>query len=158
MGFADYPAIVRENAAKYDQDGLSVAALAANIGLPANQALALGAGLVALIIAWKLRRNELGAFGWALTAALLASPIVWWHYYALLLVPLALAAPVWRPIWFAPFALFPQAADAVVGIVISVQIAFKASGVRLRVPRIDLRGRRAPRARSLVPSEANAEL
>jgi len=153
VGFADYPAIVHDNAAKYDQDGVSVAALVANIGLPANQELALGAGLVALLIVWRLRRNELGAFGWALTAALLASPLVWWHYYALLLVPLALAAPVWRPIWFAPFALFPQAADAVVGIAISVLIAVTASGVRPRFLRTYVRDSPAPRSRPLPPSD-----
>ena len=156
VGFTDYPSIIRDNTAKYDQDGVSVAALAANIGLPANQVLALAAGLVALLIAWRLRRNDLGSFGWALTAALLASPLVWWHYYALLLVPLALAAPVWRPIWFAPFGLFPQAADAVVGIAISVLIAVTASGVRLRSLRTEISGRDAPQSPPLPPSDAAA--
>jgi hypothetical protein len=36
---------------------------------------------------------------------LLATPIIWLHYFALLLVPLALVRPRLAPIWFAPLLL-----------------------------------------------------
>jgi hypothetical protein len=147
--FTDYPALLRDNTAKYDQDGVSVAAIAANLGLPAHQVIALGAGLLVLAVAWSVRRNDLGAFAWAIAAALLASPIVWWHYYALLLVPLALAVPAWKPVWFAPFAMFPQAADAVLGMAVSLLISARASGVTIPAVGTYVRDRSAERSRSL---------
>jgi hypothetical protein len=42
-----------------------------------------------------------------LAAALAASPIVWVHYFLLLLVPLALTRPRLSPLWFVPFAFQP---------------------------------------------------
>jgi alpha-1,2-mannosyltransferase len=38
----------------------------------------------------------------AVAASLLLSPIVWMHYYILLLIPIALAKPRLAPIWFLP--------------------------------------------------------
>jgi hypothetical protein len=37
---------------------------------------------------------------------LLAAPVIWLHYFALLLVPLALGHPTLSPIWLLPIALF----------------------------------------------------
>jgi hypothetical protein len=128
-GLSEYPSMLARHAAENDQDGVSIAALGAQLGLPGNQVLALAAGVVALWMAWRNRALELGAFAWAVTAALLASPMVWWHYYALLLVPIALAAPRWRLVWLAPYAMFPQAADAVVGTALSAVVAVFASSV-----------------------------
>ena len=127
-----YSDMMRQHAEANDQDGVSVAALVEHLGLPGNELVALAAGLAALAIAVRARRNDLGVFAWAVTAALLASPMVWWHYYALLLVPLALSAPVWSRMWLVPFALFPWIADMVVGIAASVLVASHAS--RARVP------------------------
>ena len=42
-----------------------------------------------------------------LAAALAASPIVWVHYFLLLLVPLALIRPRLSLLWFVPFAFQP---------------------------------------------------
>ena len=42
-----------------------------------------------------------------LAAALAASPIVWMHYFLLLLVPLALIRPRLSPLWLVPFAYWP---------------------------------------------------
>ena len=42
-----------------------------------------------------------------LAAALAASPIVWMHYFLLLLVPLALARPRLSALWLVPFAYYP---------------------------------------------------
>jgi hypothetical protein len=35
-------------------------------------------------------------------SALVASPMVWPHYFALLFVPIALASPGLSPLWFVP--------------------------------------------------------
>src|SRR5439155_578084 len=43
----------------------------------------------------------------ALAAALAASPILWIHYFLLLLVPIALARPRLSLLWFVPFAYYP---------------------------------------------------
>ena len=46
------------------------------------------------------RGDERRAFVLALTAAIAFSPIVWLHYFALLLVVVAIAQPRLAPIWF----------------------------------------------------------
>jgi hypothetical protein len=43
----------------------------------------------------------------ALAAALAASPILWIHYFLLLLVPLALFRPRLSPLWFVPLLYYP---------------------------------------------------
>jgi hypothetical protein len=96
-GLADYPALMRRHAAENDQDGASIAALGAQLGVSPNQAFAAAAGLGALGIAAYMRRDDLAAFAWAVMAAIFASPVVWAHYYALLVVPLALTAPAFGP-------------------------------------------------------------
>src|SRR5207248_5421783 len=48
----------------------------------------------------------------ALAAALAASPIVWVHYFLLLLVPLVLTRPRLSPLWFVPFAYYPLGESA----------------------------------------------
>lgn len=152
-----YSEMMRRHAEANDQDGVSVAALAEQLGVPANELVALAAGLAALAVAVRVRRNHVGAFAWAVTAALLASPMVWWHYYALLLVPLALSAPVWSRLWLTPFALFPHVADTVVGIAASVLVATGAmrSGARAGSDRTTepatTSGARRKRARPAAP-------
>lgn len=89
-GFAGFPDLTRANVEQYAQHGASLVALAVNLGASVQAASALGlvAAALALILAW--RSGDLGALTWCIIAALLASPIIWVHYYALLLVPLAL--------------------------------------------------------------------
>jgi hypothetical protein len=48
----------------------------------------------------------------ALAAGLAASPIVWIHYFLLLLVPLALTRPRLSALWFVPFAYYPLGESA----------------------------------------------
>jgi len=59
---------------------------------------------LALLILWLGRRAEGDrlAMTAAVGAALLLSPIVWVHYYVLLLVPVALARPRLAGLWFVP--------------------------------------------------------
>ena len=54
-----------------------------------------------LALAW--RRRSLGL---ALAAALVLSPIVWRHFFALLLVPLALSRPRFDAVWLIPIGLW----------------------------------------------------
>jgi alpha-1,2-mannosyltransferase len=140
IGFHDiteYPAMLRRHAHEQGPDGVSVAALAANLNLPGEVLIASLAGLGAIAIAWRLRRTSLAAFSWCLSAALLASPIVWWHYFALLLVPLAIAIPRWSWSWLMPYLLFPQALDMVAGIVVALFVPLRVSVEEDRLLRED---------------------
>ncbi len=47
----------------------------------------------------------------AIVASLALSPIVWLHYFALLLVPLAITRPRFGPVWILPIALWVVPAD-----------------------------------------------
>ena len=53
------------------------------------------------------RERDVATLTLCLAAALAASPIVWVHYFLLLLVPLALARPRLSPLWFVPLAYYP---------------------------------------------------
>ena len=75
----------------------------------------------------------------------MASPIVWIHYFLLLLVPLALTRPRLSPLWLLPFVYYPlgesawPAGDArklSIALVATVVLVFVAvvPAARLRVP------------------------
>jgi alpha-1,2-mannosyltransferase len=55
-------------------------------------------------IAWV--RRDMSAFTLAIFVSLLASPLVWLHYYGLLLVPVALASKRLSFLWFVPLLLW----------------------------------------------------
>lgn len=109
-GFTDYPRLISTLSAVVERDGYSVVALAAALGLSggAGQALAgaLGAGAL-LGVFWLGRRGDgRAAFTAAIATAILLSPIVWLHYFALVVLPLALYRPRLSPLWFAPLAFW----------------------------------------------------
>src|SRR5947209_10157735 len=75
----------------------------ASTALARAEVVALGAVLVVLVLLVGLRRgSDYGAFAVAFAAALLLSPIVWMHYYVLLVVPIAIAQPRLGVLWLAP--------------------------------------------------------
>ena len=62
-------------------------------------------GLLAAVV-WAGRRgDERSAFILTVAAALALSPIVWLHYFALLLIVVALAQPTLGLVWFVPLAM-----------------------------------------------------
>ena len=71
-----------------------------SLGIPLDGPIALALGAAALWAAWKVRRDEIGALAFCLAAALAVSPIVWIHYFVLLVVPLGLRRPTLSPSWF----------------------------------------------------------
>jgi len=68
-----------------------------------------------LVAAWRVARDpyrtppdrDASALTLVLAAALAASPIVWIHYFLLLLVPIALTRPRLSLLWLVPFAYYP---------------------------------------------------
>jgi len=106
----DFPAVTRSNAAKFVDDGQSLGSIVANLG---GSATAIGlvlllAATIALGATVHDRGDDLACFTWAIAAALFASPIVWGHYYALLLVPLAVSSPRLSRAWLLPYITLPQ--------------------------------------------------
>ena len=65
----------------------------------ARSTVALGPAVLGL--AWRRR-----SFGLAIAAALVLSPIVWRHFFVLLLVPLALSRPRFDAVWLIPIGLW----------------------------------------------------
>ncbi len=116
-GIGDYPGIVRRLADEESTSSYSVVALGVRAHLPlaAARVLAVVVALALLAAAALTARDERRAvrdrdvvtLTLVLAAALAASPIVWVHYFLLLLVPLALTRPRLSPLWFVPFAFQP---------------------------------------------------
>ena len=116
IGFAElteYPELVRELTRLAALESYSVAALAGAAGasLTAGSALGLAAAAALLVVALRAT-DERVALTLCCAAALAATPILWFHYLTLLLVPIALARPRFGPIWLAPVALFALDAPA----------------------------------------------
>ena len=90
------------------------------------------------------RERDAAALSLVLAAALAASPIVWLHYYLLLLVPLALARPRLSALWFVPFAFYPlgRGTSWANGNLLRLAVALAASAAVFAVAA--LQGRRAP--------------
>jgi hypothetical protein len=116
-GIGDYPGVLRRLANDESTSSYSVVALGVRAHLPL-----LAARIIAVLVtlallaaaAWVARDGrrtprdrDVAALTITLTAALAASPIVWVHYFLLLLVPLALTRPRLSLLWFVPFAFQP---------------------------------------------------
>ncbi len=107
-GLADYPELLRHLSDVVADRGFSFVALGVEAGLPRGVADALpwlvGLVLLAGVVAIARRKGgDRNAFSLAIIAAAALTPIVWLHYFALLVVPLALARPriswAWGFMW-----------------------------------------------------------
>jgi hypothetical protein len=116
-GISNYPSILRRLADDESTSSYSVVALGVRAHLPLLAARIISV-LVALALvaaaAWVARDDrrtardrDVATLTIMLAAALAASPIVWVHYFLLLLVPLALSRPRLSLLWFVPFAFQP---------------------------------------------------
>ena len=117
IGFAglhDYPALMRVLAQALEHDSYTIFALASDAGAPELLARGVGiaAGTATLLGCWILGRrgDEPRSFTLAIVAALLLTPIIWLHYFALLLVPVAIVHKRLSLLWATPllFGLFLQ--------------------------------------------------
>jgi hypothetical protein len=71
-------------------------------------AVVVGGALLAGVLVLGLRGREFASFRLAIAAAFALSPIVWPHYFVLLLVPLAIAQPRFSLLWLVLAWLPPQ--------------------------------------------------
>jgi len=108
-GLGDYGSIVRRVQGVVESDSYTAYVVALDLG--ASPALAravwltLAFALLAGCIALGRRANDAGAFILAIAASLAFTPIVWLHYFALLLIVVAVAQPTLGVIWFVPLAM-----------------------------------------------------
>jgi hypothetical protein len=103
IGLLDYARLIRNLSDTFDGLSYTPYALLVDLGAPsgASRALTFLLGAAMLALAW--RRRSLGL---AIGAALVLSPIVWRHFFALLVVPLAIARPRLDPVWAVPLAFW----------------------------------------------------
>ena len=104
-GLRDYPTLLREVQDVYAERSLSLSTVAGALGadVPVAVAIAGLAGLAILGVAALKARGVDGdrrAFALAVGACVVASPIVWPNYAALLFVPIAIVSPRLSPLWF----------------------------------------------------------
>jgi hypothetical protein len=103
-GLAEYPELLRRLTDVVADRGYSLVALGTELGLLSGVAEALPwlVGLALLVAVVRFGRRADGdamAFSLAIVAALALTPIVWMHYFALLLVPLAVTSPRFTWAW-----------------------------------------------------------
>jgi hypothetical protein len=95
----DYARLIRNLSETFDGLSYTPYALLVDLGTPSAAARALTLSLGVGILAFAWRRRSLGL---AIGAALVLSPIVWRHFFALLVVPLAIARPRFDLAWLLP--------------------------------------------------------
>ena len=111
-GFRDYPRLVDRVESAYGPgtDSLPAALSWVATGHTARQVMCGVAALALVALAVRLRRGpdgDLRVFAILIGVSVVATPMVWPHYVALLLVPLAIARPRVDAAWFLPYALWP---------------------------------------------------
>jgi len=116
-GVGSYPGVLRRLANDESSSSYSVVALGVRAHMPllAARIVAVLVALALLAAAAWLARNsgrtprdrDVATFTLCLAAAFAASPIVWVHYFLLLLVPLVLVRPRLSLLWLVPLAYQP---------------------------------------------------
>lgn len=153
-GLVDYPDLVRRLEDAVGEDSYTLYIVGLDLGLPSSAAralwLAVGLALLAAVVVLGRRGDERSAFLLAIAASLALTPIVWLHYFALLLVVVAIAQPRLAAVWFVPLAMvitpgsghptpFETAATLAIA-ALTVGLAVRAS-IREERPRVALRAR-----------------
>jgi Glycosyltransferase family 87 len=116
-GFLAYPDLLRVAQDVYALHGYSTATALGALGVETEAAswtgLVIGGAVGVMAFVAGRRGADDVSFSLAILAALVASPIVWEHYFAFLLVPLAIARPRFSALWIAlPLFHFAQSLPA----------------------------------------------
>jgi hypothetical protein len=105
-----YPDRLRQLNEDTKGNGYTLDTFAMDLGAGETLAKALMAavaiGLLVAVVVTGRRGSEQRSFVLAVAAALACSPIVWLHYFALLLVPVAVVRPRLGPLWLLPLAMW----------------------------------------------------
>jgi alpha-1,2-mannosyltransferase len=164
-GLSEYPDLLRRLEDAVGRDSYTLYNVALDLGAPVGVArtlwLSAGLAILAAVLAMGRRGKERGAFILALAAALALSPLVWLHYFALLIVVTAIARPTLGIVWFVPLVMYalpgsggPSAIGRVVGLVAAaamIVLALRAQPAEDR-PRAERGGDTTPRLFPALPS------
>jgi hypothetical protein len=154
-GLRDYPDLLRRVQELEEANGYTVYALAVDLGVSSAWARALGlvlaVSLLASVVHFGRRGDERRAFVLALAAALACTPIVWLHYFALLLVVVAVSERRLGLAWFVPLGMYVssgtfngttlQTAATIAVAGLTVAVALRPSSSPRSVPRLVARTR-----------------
>jgi hypothetical protein len=114
-GFRGYLSLTRHVDSIEARDSLTVFALCLQLGVPSVIAklawLSVGLGVLVASVVSARRGHERESFVLAVGATLLLVPIVWLHYFALLLVPVGISRPRFSAAWIAPVLLWTVRAE-----------------------------------------------
>jgi hypothetical protein len=156
-GLTSYPSLLARLTSVEEKRAFSLTALGHSLGFPdsAGRAATVFAGLVSLTAIFMLARRDEGdrrAFSMAVAGSLLLSPIVWLHYFVILVVPIAIVRRRMSKLWLLPAALpLPPIVNAFVILwAIAVTAAVFAIVLKRQVPRQSGSG---VAVRALVPAE-----
>ena len=110
-GIGDYPRLLAALSDAVQAKSFSVTALGLFVGLSDRAASTVALVLAAVLVglAFRTARGPDGdrrSLTLVLAATLALSPIVWLHYFVLLLVPIALSRPRFSPLWLIPVAFW----------------------------------------------------
>lgn len=108
-GFGQYPSLLRDVSAVWTRRSYSLTALAMSSGatrrLAEVFAVCVCLVLLGLIVRFAQQTgSERESFVLCIALTLAASPIVWTHYFIVLLVPIAIVRPQLSPLWLVPVA------------------------------------------------------
>jgi hypothetical protein len=145
-GLAEYPDVVRRLQDTVELDAYTTYVVALDAGAPSSVArgiwLVVGLVLLASVVLVARRGGERASFVLAVAAALALSPIVWLHYFALLVVVVAVAQQRLGLVWFVPLAMVltpgsghpsPFETSATLAIaVVTIGLALRASPAQAR--------------------------
>lgn len=96
------------------RSGFGVAALIGHLGAGETVAMVVmlmvtAALVLGLIHSGLARRNDAGSLTLVVALTLVSSPLLWTHYFGLLLVPMAILRPRLNLLWFLPVAMWVNA-------------------------------------------------
>jgi hypothetical protein len=101
-GIDEYVRLLRNLSETFGEHSYTIYGFLVDAGATESAAriVNLAAGVAVLALAWRRR-----SFALAIGAALVLSPIVWLHFFALLALPLAVASPRYSWPWLLPIAM-----------------------------------------------------
>jgi len=104
----DYPTILRDTQSTWLANGYGLGALGHLLRIPdtATSVLLFVVGLVLSALIVRHVHDDRESLSLFVVVALVCSPVGWQHYWALLLVPVALLQPALSLAWFVPLALW----------------------------------------------------
>lgn len=156
-GFVEYEALLRRLSELMDEWGYSVYALALDLGAGDVAARMLWFAAAACLLAGSVvvsrRGDDRRGFVLAMAAVIACSPIVWLHYFALLLVIVAVAQPRLGWVWFLPLAMYASeelqnGTPLQTGVTLATFAVTVAAALWVCPPAAEARGRAVPLAES----------